>query len=50
MRVSGVACIPPRLYAAGCEGIKVEAEKPVLYVGTFWGEWSQWRNRLPHEE
>jgi homospermidine synthase len=31
------------------EGKKVEAEKPVLYVGTFWGEWSQWRNRLPHE-
>ena len=28
---------------------KVEAEKPVLYVGTFWGEWSQWRNRLPQE-
>jgi len=18
-------------------------------LGTFWGEWSQWRNRLPHE-
>jgi len=31
-------------------GKKVEAEKPVLHVGTYWGGWSQWRNRLPHEE
>ena len=28
----------------------VEAEKPVPQLGTFWGGWSQWRNRLPHEE
>jgi hypothetical protein len=28
---------------------RVEAEKPVLHLGTFWGGWSQWRNRLPHE-
>jgi hypothetical protein len=28
---------------------KVEAKKPVPQLGTFWGEWSQWRNRLPHE-
>jgi hypothetical protein len=31
------------------EGKKVEAEKPVPQLGTFWGGWSQWRNRLPHE-
>jgi hypothetical protein len=29
---------------------RVEAEKPVLQLGTFWGEWSQWRNRLPHKQ
>jgi len=27
----------------------VEALKPVPHVGTFWGGWSQWRNRLPQE-
>jgi len=43
----GVACLRPWLYATGCEGKKVEAEKPVPHVGTFWGEWSQWSNRLP---
>ena len=48
MLVSGVACIPPQLYATCCEGMKVEALKPVPQLGTFWGEWSQWRNRLPH--
>jgi hypothetical protein len=26
---------------------RVEAKKLVPHVGTFWGEWSQWRNRLP---
>jgi hypothetical protein len=31
-------------------GKEVEAEKPVPHVGTYWGGWSQWRNRLPHEE
>jgi hypothetical protein len=31
-------------------GKEVEAEKLVPHVGTYWGGWSQWRNRLPHEE
>jgi hypothetical protein len=31
-------------------GKEVEAEKSVPHVGTYWGGWSQWRNRLPHEE
>ena len=29
---------------------RVEAEKPVPQLGTFWDGWSQWRNRLPHHE
>jgi hypothetical protein len=45
-----VAYIWPWFYAARYKAKRVEAEKPVSYVGTFWGEWSQWRNRLPHEE
>jgi hypothetical protein len=28
---------------------RVEAEKPVLQLGTFWDGWSQWRNRLAHD-
>jgi hypothetical protein len=48
--VSRVACIRSRIYATCCEGKEVEAEKPVPHVGTSWGGWSQWRNRLPHEE
>ena len=31
-------------------GKRVEAKKPVPQLGTSWDEWSQWRNRLPHEE
>ena len=45
-----VACLRPRLYATGCEETKVEAVKPVPQLGTFWDEWSQWRNRLPHKQ
>ena len=25
---------------------RVEAEKPVPQLDTFWGGWSQWRNRM----
>jgi hypothetical protein len=32
------------------QGKEVEAEKLVPHVGSFWGGWSQWCNRLPHEE
>ena len=31
------------------QGKEVEAVKPVPHVGTSWGGWSQWRNRLPHQ-
>jgi hypothetical protein len=48
--VLGVACVRTKGYANCCEGKEVEAEKSVPHVGTYWGGWSQWRNRLPHEK
>jgi hypothetical protein len=50
VRSAEVAYVWPWFYAARYKAKRVEAEKPVSYVGTFWDEWSQWRNRLPHEE
>jgi hypothetical protein len=42
-------CLRPSMVLCYPLQERVEAEKPVPHVGTFWGGWSQWRNRLPHE-
>jgi hypothetical protein len=41
---------PTRGLCYSLRGKEVEASKPIPNMGLLLGGWSQWRNRLPHEE
>jgi hypothetical protein len=48
-----VGCIGLRILEHIAEhylGKRIEALKHAPYLGTFWGGWSQWRNRIPRDQ